>query len=166
MVSSLNKIISAPIWVFGDNVSTDEIIPGKRLGERDMRKLARFAFENTKDDFAGRAKPGDVIVAGRNFGCGSSREQAVLVLKVLGVNLILARSFGRIFFRNCVNNGILPLKIKAPLGNLLKDGDEIQIDFRTDMVTAGDVKAEFERPPEKLWNIWRAGGLIEYLKTL
>lgn len=166
MHSRMPETLEANVWVFGDNVSTDEIIPGKRLGERDIQKLAAFAFENLKENFRERVKPGDVIVSGRNFGCGSSREQAVLVIKALGIKIIIAESFGRIFFRNCINNGILPLTLNAPLKNKLNDGDEIQIDFKHSVVIAPNTKIEFKRPPELLWKIWEAGGLIEYLKKL
>ncbi|MEM3738273.1 MAG: 3-isopropylmalate dehydratase [Thermoplasmata archaeon] len=161
-----SEVLTATVWIFGDNVSTDEIIAGRRLAERDIQKLAKFAFENSKEEFGVRVKGGDVIVAGRNFGCGSSREQAVLVLKVLGINLILAESFGRIFFRNCVNNGILPLKLKASLKTKLKDGDAVLIDLKQNRITASGITTEFEKPPELLYRIWAAGGLIEYLKKL
>ncbi|MEM4294008.1 MAG: 3-isopropylmalate dehydratase, partial [Thermoplasmata archaeon] len=128
------EMLKARVWVFGDNISTDEIIPGKRLAEREIQKLAVFAFENLKESFWQSVREGDVIVSGRNFGCGSSREQAALVIKALGIKIILAESFGRIFFRNCVNNGILPLRLHRPLKDLLVDGDEIQINFKENLV--------------------------------
>lgn len=158
--------LKARVWVFGDNISTDQIIAGKRLGERDIKKLASFTFENIKKDFAFKAREGDIIVGGKNFGCGSSREQAVLVLKALNIKLIIAQSFGRIFQRNCINNGILPLKTRIALRSILKDLDTVEIDFENRQIRANNFETSFEEPAEFLYRIWKAGGLIEYLKHL
>lgn len=158
--------IKARVWVFGDNISTDQIIAGKRLSERDIEKLARYTFEGIKEDFAKKVQQGDVIVGGKNFGCGSSREQAVLVLKALKINLIVAQSFGRIFLRNCINNGILPLKTPNSLAKSLKDFDEVEIDFRERKIKGVNFEASFEEPPEFLYSVFLAGGLIAYLKNL
>jgi len=158
--------MKARVWVFGDNISTDQIIAGKRLSERDIEKLARYTFEGIKEDFAKKVQQGDVIVGGKNFGCGSSREQAVLVLKALNINLIVAQSFGRIFLRNCINNGILPLKTPTSLAKSLKDFDEVEIDFSERKIRGVNVEASFEEPPEFLYRVFLAGGLIEYLKNL
>jgi len=157
--------LSGYAWVFGDNVSTDEIIAGKRLAERNISRLAQFTFEHLKENFSSRINRGDLIVAGKNFGCGSSREQAVLVLKELGVRIIIARSFGRIFFRNCVNNGILPLRVNDDLNAHVQDNQQIKIDFKNNIIICGTHSTPFVRPPELFFNIWRAGGLINYLKS-
>ncbi|MGB9636604.1 MAG: 3-isopropylmalate dehydratase small subunit [Thermoplasmata archaeon] len=159
-----DEITTARVWVFGDNVSTDEIIAGKYLAERNIEKLASHTFENLKENFAREARAGDVIIAGKNFGSGSSREQAVLVFKVRGIKIIVAESYSRIFFRNCVNNGILPLKTQERLCEILKDRDIIQIDFSNQQIYTAKLCFGFEKPSDVLLKIWEAGGLIEYLK--
>ena len=100
------------VWKFGDNIDTDAIIPGKVSSSiYDPKRLAKHAFEGIRDEFSKEAREGDVIVAGRNFGCGSSREHAPLALKGAGVRMVVAESFARIFFRNAVNVGLLPARL-------------------------------------------------------
>ena len=99
------------VWKFGDNIDTDAIIPGRYLTIYDPRELASHAFEGTRDEFSKDAREGDIVVGGSNFGCGSSREHAPLALSGAGIHFIIAQSFARIFYRNAINVGLLPLKI-------------------------------------------------------
>jgi 3-isopropylmalate/(R)-2-methylmalate dehydratase small subunit len=152
------------VWKFGDNVDTDAIIPGRFLTIYDEKELAHHAFEGTRDDFAQLAKDGDVIVAGRNFGCGSSREHAPLALKGAGINVILAHSFARIFFRNAINVGLLPLV--CPHTEQIKDGNSIIIRERQGKVIVEGKEYAVEPVPEFMYNIVEAAGLVGYAKQL
>ena len=152
------------VWKFGDNIDTDAIIPGRFLTIYDEKELARHAFEGTRDDFAKLAKDGDVIVAGRNFGCGSSREHAPLALKGAGIRVILAQSFARIFFRNAINVGLLPL-VCADTGEI-KDGSSIIIEEREGKVVVEEKEYTIEPVPEFMYNIVEAAGLVGYAKQL
>jgi 3-isopropylmalate/(R)-2-methylmalate dehydratase small subunit len=107
----METILSGRIWKFGDNVNTDDITPSSYLTITDPNELAKCAMENLNPEFAGGVKKGDIIVAGRNFGCGSSREHAPVSLKAAGVSLVVAQSFARIFYRNAINLG---LRAKSP----------------------------------------------------
>lgn len=115
-------------WKFGDDVDTDVIIPGKYLVYNEPEELAKHAFENLRKDFAQKVKKGDLIVAGKNFGCGSSREHAVLALKGAGISAVIAKSFARIFFRNAINTGLMVVECAET--DRIEDGDEIEIDYR------------------------------------
>lgn len=157
-------ITSHRCWVYGDNVNTDVIFPGKYTYTLKTREeLARVALEDLDPTFAPNVKPNDVIVAGKNWGCGSSREQAVSALKYAGVRVIIAASFSRIYFRNCINQGILPI-VNAELGNLLKTGDEIQMDMEHRQIIAKG--QTFPIPPlsPSVQAILDAGGLVPMLQ--
>lgn len=152
------------VWKYGDNVNTDVIFPGKyTYSILDPEEMARHALEDLDPDFAQKVKPGDVIVAGRNFGCGSSREQAATCLKYAGVQAVVAKSFARIFFRNAINQGLPVLQSEEAVDSI-ENGDEIEID-----ITLGKVKTasgDFSFPPfsESVMGILEAGGLIPYTK--
>lgn len=152
------------VWKYGDNVNTDVIFPGKyTYSILDPEEMARHALEDLDPDFAQKVKPGDVIVAGRNFGCGSSREQAATCLKYAGVQTVVAKSFARIFFRNAINQGLPVLQSEEAVDSI-ENGDEIEID-----ITLGKVKTargDFSFPPfsESVMGILEAGGLIPYTK--
>jgi 3-isopropylmalate/(R)-2-methylmalate dehydratase small subunit len=153
-------------WVLGDNVSTDDIIPGRYLVKRGARELGKHALENLLPDFPSRVKRGDVLIAGRNFGCGSSREQAPLALKGVGVGAVIAESFARIFFRNAVNQG-LPVMICRGVRASFSTGEEVEYDLGKGVVrnlTRG-LELKAEPLPEFMLSILRAGGLIPYLKA-
>ena len=152
------------VWRFGDDVDTDAIIPGRFLTLYDPRELAKHAFEGTRDDFAGGARVGDLIVAGRNFGCGSSREHAPLALKGAGVRVIVAGSFARIFYRNAVNSGLLP--IVCPGAREIRDGQEGEVDLERGVLTIAGKRYELEPVPDFLREIVDAGGLVEYARGL
>ncbi|MCQ8893137.1 MAG: 3-isopropylmalate dehydratase small subunit [Methanolinea sp.] len=152
------------VWKFGDNIDTDAIIPGRYLVIYDPRTLAAHAFEGTRDEFAESAREGDIIVAGRNFGCGSSREHAPLALLGAGVRVVIARSFARIFYRNAINVGILPLVCRdAPS---IEDGSAIAVHLRDGYIESGGKKLPIEPVPAFLQEIIDAGGLVEYAKKL
>jgi 3-isopropylmalate/(R)-2-methylmalate dehydratase small subunit len=151
-------------WKFGDNVDTDAIIPGRYLVHNDPRVLASHAFEGTRDDFAGGVSPGDVIIAGRNFGCGSSREHAPLALLGAGVRYVVAESFARIFYRNAVNVGLLPLV--CPETGSIPDGEACRVDLETMQITCRDRSCAIDPVPGFMLRIVEAGGLIAYARDL
>ena len=152
-------------WKFGDDVNTDYIIAGKyKLSITDIDDLSRHAMEAIMPDFARRVRRGDFIVAGRNFGCGSSREQAPLVLKHLGVAAVIARSFARIFYRNSVNVG-LPV-VECEGAGEIQDGDILEVDLTGGYlrnITQGRLYRTRPLPPE-LMEILSEGGLVNYVK--
>jgi len=152
------------IWKFGDNIDTDAIIPGRFLTIYDEKELAKHAFEGIRDDFSRLAQEGDVIVAGRNFGCGSSREHAPLALKGAGVRVVLAKSFARIFFRNAINVGLLPLV--CPDTDQMKDGCEIAVREREGKIMVDGREYSVEPVPEFMYRIVEAAGLVGYAKEL
>jgi len=151
-------------WCFGDNISTDDIIPGRFFHLRgNIKELARHTFEDLRPDFSKSVRPGDIIVAGENFGIGSSREHAVHVLKVLGISAIIAKSFSRIFFRNAINIGI-PAIVANTSG--IDEGDKLEINLNKGTVfdITKNLKISFKPIPRFLIDILEAGGLIEYVK--
>jgi len=152
------------VWKFGDNIDTDAIIPGRFLTIFDEKELAKHAFEGIRDDFSRQAQEGDVIVAGRNFGCGSSREHAPLALKGAGVRVILAKSFARIFFRNAINVGLLPLV--SPDTDQMRDGSPIVVREREGKIVIDGREYSVEPVPEFMYRIVEAAGLVGYAKEL
>ncbi len=149
------------VWKFWDNVSTDEITPGRYNLTKDPQELAKIAFIEVRPEFSQNVKPGDVIVGGRNFGIGSSRESAALALKASGISGIIAKSFGRIFYRNCINLGI-PLLIGDT--DWLNDGDEIEVDWKRGIVRKGDEVRKFKPLDGFLFEIVESGGILEYVR--
>ncbi|MDK2983091.1 MAG: 3-isopropylmalate/(R)-2-methylmalate dehydratase small subunit [Thermococcaceae archaeon] len=149
------------VWKFGNNISTDEITPGRYNLTKDPQELAKIAFIEVRPEFSQNVKPGDLIVAGRNFGIGSSRESAALALKASGISGIIAKSFGRIFYRNCINLGI-PLLIGDT--EWLNDGDEIEVDWRSGIVRKDDESRRFEPLDDFLFAIVMEGGIINYVR--
>ncbi|MBO8173789.1 MAG: 3-isopropylmalate dehydratase small subunit [Thermococcus sp.] len=149
------------VWKFWDNVSTDEITPGRYNLTKDPQELAKIAFIEVRPEFSQNVKPRDVIVGGRNFGIGSSRESAALALKASGISGIIAKSFGRIFYRNCINLGI-PLLIGDT--DWLNDGDEIEVDWKRGIVRKGDEVRKFKPLDGFLFEIVENGGIIEYVR--
>lgn len=152
-------------WVYGDDVNTDVIFPGKytyTLTAPD--ELAAHALEDLDPAFAREVRPGDVIVAGRNWGCGSSREQAVTALKAAGIAAIIAASFSRIYFRNCINQGLLPI-VCPELHRLVRTGDQITLDRAAGQIIAGEGRV-FPIPPlsPSVQAILDAGGLLPMLQ--
>jgi len=152
-------------WVFGDDISTDDIIAGRYLVKHDPKELGAHAMENIDPEFSRKVEAGDVIVAGKNFGCGSSREQAPITLKAAGISAVIAESFARIFYRNAINQGLPVLTCKGIRGEF-KNGDSVEIDFRggtiQDITTGKTFR--FEPFPDFMMEILQAGGLVPYLK--
>lgn len=149
-------------WCFGDNINTDNIIPGRRNITTDIQVLARYAFEHVKPNFSEKVQPGDIIIAGQNFGCGSSREHAVLAIKGSGIKHIVAKSYASIFFRNCINNGVLPLKIIDIVP--MEDGESVKIDLETfNLIDKNGTSYSLQQLPPFLIDIVGEGGLVPYL---
>jgi len=154
-------------WVFGDNVSTDHIIPGRYNITTDPQELAKHVFEYARPEFAKNIRVGDVLITGGNFGCGSSREHAVIGLKECGVQVV-AKTYGWIFKRNCINNGLLPRQFEEPVDiTEIQDQDEAAIN--QDMNTLDDLTRKRSFPlrpvPKFLLEIQRSGSLIEYINA-
>ncbi|KXB06985.1 3-isopropylmalate dehydratase [candidate division MSBL1 archaeon SCGC-AAA382C18] len=155
----------AKVWVFGDDLSTDLIIPGRYLIDRAPEKLAQHAMEGADQSFAEEVEEGDVLVAGSNFGCGSSREHAPISLKAAGISGIVAESFARIFYRNAINQGI-PLLSCEGISDEFETGDEIEVDWKEGKIenkTSGKVFNTEPLPP-LLDEIVSSGGLLKYLE--
>lgn len=156
----------ARVWMFGNDVNTDQIVPGRYApymlkNEADLRK---YPFVEARPDFAPNVQPGDVIVAGRNFGCGSSREYAPLALKLVAIGAIIAPLFARIFFRNALNLGI-PC-FTADLTATLQDGQPITLDLEHGSITTSQgTTIELPPPPAFMREVWAAGGIVPYYRT-
>ncbi len=153
------------VWKYGDNVNTDVIFPGKFTYtiSHDPAELARHALEDLDPSFANGARAGDVIVAGRNWGNGSSREQAVTCLVAAGVHAVIAKSFARIYYRNAINNGLLVIACPQ-LVDLVESGDSIEIDMEAARIHLNNHALSFSSLPEQVRRILDAGGIIAYLQ--
>ncbi len=158
------SIIRGRVWKYGDNINTDVIFPGKYTYTiNDPKEMASHALEDLDARFSKEVKPNDIIVAGRNWGCGSSREQAVICLKESGVGAIIAKSFGRIHYRNCVNSA-LPALTCAEAVNAIKDGEVIEIDLEAGNIRCAAGTFKFPPLPEQVVDVLKAGGLIAYTR--
>lgn len=153
------------VFKYGDNVDTDVIIPARYLNIADPKELAAHAMEDIDADFVKKMQPGDIVVATRNFGCGSSREHAPLVLKENGVSCVIASSFARIFYRNAINIGLPILECEAA-ANAIADGDTVSVNFDTGMITNESKGESYQAAafPPFIQSIIRAGGLLKSLK--
>ena len=153
------------VFKYGDNVDTDVIIPARYLNIADPRELATHAMEDIDAEFVKKMQPGDIVVATRNFGCGSSREHAPLVLRENGVSCVIASSFARIFYRNAINIGLPILECEAA-ANGIEDGDMVSVDFDTGVIT-NETKGESYQAaafPPFIQSIIQAGGLLKSLR--
>lgn len=153
-------------WKYGDNVDTDVIIPARYLTTTDESELARHALEDLDPGFASSVSPGDVVVAGANFGCGSSREHAPVSLRGAGVGAVIARSFARIFFRNAINTG-LQILVCPEAVDAVADGDEVDVDASSGMIhdrTTG-LSFQAEPLPESVMGIVAVGGLVPWVRN-
>lgn len=151
-------------YKYGDNVDTDVIIPARYLAIQDRKELAEHAMEDIDADFVKKIKKGDLVVAGKNFGCGSSREHAPLVLKESGVSCVIAQTFARIFFRNAINIG-LPIIECEEAAKAIADGDTVEVDFDSGKITDVTTGQTFTGQPfpEFMQKIIISGGLINYI---
>jgi 3-isopropylmalate/(R)-2-methylmalate dehydratase small subunit len=155
--------ISGRVWKYGDDVNTDVIFPGKyTYSISDRKEMAKHALEDLDPSFVANVQPGDIIVAGKNWGCGSSREQAVTCLKESGVGAIVARSFARIYYRNSINEALPIVACDAVDG--VETGEEITIDFVAGRVTTPRGEYAFPPLPPEVMEIIEAGGLISYVQ--
>ena len=152
------------VWKFGDDIDTDAIIPGRFLTIYDPAELAKHVFEGTRDEFAVEVREGDIVVAGRNFGCGSSREHAPLALLGAGVKIVVAKSFARIFYRNAINTGLLPLV--CPETDAIQDGEVISVDIEGGYIEVNGRRLPIEPVPDFMKRIVEAGGLVAYARNL
>ena len=157
--------VKGKIFKYGDNVDTDVIIPARYLNIMDRKELSSHAMEDIDASFAKSVQPGDIIVGGENFGCGSSREHAPIVLKESGISVVIAKSFSRIFYRNAINIG-LPIMECAEACDNINAGDEVTVDFNTGVIRNVTTDKEFRAAPfpEFVQEIIKAGGLLKSIK--
>lgn len=150
------------IWLLGDDIDTDIILPTEYLAFQTIEEMKPYAFSPLRPELAGEIQPGDIIAAGWNFGCGSSREQAPEVVKALGVRVIIAKSYARIFYRNAVNNGLLLVEQKD-FADRVHEGDEAVVTEDGKIRCAGK-EFDFQPLPKRLMDIIEAGGLVKAMR--
>lgn len=158
--------IKGKAWVYKDNVDTDVIIPARYLNTSDPKELASYCMEDIDKNFAKEVQPGDVIVAGENFGCGSSREHAPIAIKASGVSVVIAKSFARIFFRNAINIGLIILK-NDKLPDEVNKGDEIEVDVENGIIKNLSNGKEYTTTAYtgSIKELIDIGGLVNYTKA-
>ena len=156
--------MTGKVWVLGDDIDTDIIIPTEYLALKTIEDMKKYGFSPLRPELADQIKPGDLIVAGKNFGCGSSREQAPEIIKALGIQCVIAKSFARIFFRNSINNGLLLIE-QPTLYDDIKEGDTISV-VMNEHVDYNGKTYPIAALPENLMDIIRAGGLVKALRKL
>ncbi len=158
-------VVNGTVFKYGDNLDTDVIIPARYLNIADVKELSSHAMEDIDTEFVKKVQPGDIVVATRNFGCGSSREHAPLVLRENQVSCVIATSFARIFYRNAINIGLPILECEAA-ANAIQAGDQVSVDFDTGVITnetRGETYQAAAFPPF-IQSIIKAGGLLKSLK--
>lgn len=153
-------------WIYSDNVDTDVIIPARYLNTKDEKELASHCMEDIDKNFSKCVKAGDIIVAGENFGCGSSREHAPIAIKASGIKAVIAKSFARIFFRNAINIGLLIIE-NSEIQADIEESDEIQINLEEGKIINKTKGKSYSFPPypKEIQNLIASGGLVEYTKT-
>ncbi len=158
-------IIRGRTWKFGNDVDTDQIIPARYLNTSDPQELARHVMEDAEKDFPSKVKEGDIIVAGKNFGCGSSREHAPIAIKAAGIQAVIAESFARIFFRNAFNIG-LPIFESKEASLDIKEGDVVEIDAQNGIIRNITKGVEYRAKPIPpfMQELIKAGGLINWTR--
>ena len=161
----MNTLFVGNCWKYDDNVDTDVIIPARYLNTSDAKELASHCLEDIDTSFAKNVKHGDIIIAGENFGCGSSREHAPIAIKASGVSVVIAKSFARIFFRNAINIG-LPILENKEVANDAQKGDEISVDLNNGTIKNITKNKEYvcEKYPKEIQDLIAQGGLINYTK--
>jgi len=157
--------LEGKIWKFGSDVDTDAIIPARYLNQSDPRELAKHAMEDERPEFPQQVRGGDILLAEKNFGCGSSREHAPLALKAVGISCIIAKSFARIFYRNGLNLG-LPLLESSEAYETIREGDRVRVNLTTgEIFDLTQKKKFFAKPiPAFMQELIRDGGLIRHLR--
>ena len=151
-------------WKFGDNIDTDVIIAARYLNTSEPALLAKHVMEDADPSFSSKVSKGDIIVAGENFGCGSSREHAPIAIKAAGVDIVIAKSFARIFYRNAFNTGLLILECKD--NDKIAEGDKLEVSLDNGSIKnlSKNEEYKFEAMPEFMQELVKAGGLINYAK--
>jgi len=152
------------VWVLGDDIDTDIIIPTEYLALKTIDDMKQYGFSPLRPELAAQIQEGDIIVAGKNFGCGSSREQAPEIIKALGIQCVIARSFARIFFRNSINNGLLLIE-QPDLYDVMKEGEAITVTVNQDIDYQGK-QYPIASLPDNLVEIIQAGGLVKAMRKL
>ena len=160
----MNEKFSGKVWVLGDDIDTDIIIPTEYLALKTVEDMKPYAFSPLRPELAGQIKPGDIIVAGKNFCCGSSREQAPEVIKALGIKCVIAKSYARIFFRNSINNGLLLIE-NEDLHDEVTEGDTIDVEVNA-QITHNGKAYPIASLPDNLVDILNAGGLVKAMRKL
>jgi 3-isopropylmalate/(R)-2-methylmalate dehydratase small subunit len=160
----MESVIQGRIYKFGDNINSDIIIPGRYLIYIDRERLGQHAFEMLGEGFPDKLRSFDILVAGRNFGCGSAREQAATAIQGLGIKAVVAASFARTFYRNAINDG-LPIVESPALYEAVQEGDEIRIDLEAGTIVHSGKEFVFPKMPESVRRILELGGLAAYLKS-
>ena len=160
----MESIIQGRVFKFGDNINSDVIIPGRYLIYIDKERLGQHAFEMLGEGFGAKLRSFDILVAGRNFGCGSAREQAATAIQGLGIKAVVACSFARTFYRNAINDG-LPIVECPALYPAVAEGDAIQIDLGAGKIHHAGREHMFPKMPDSVRRILELGGLAEYLKA-
>lgn len=157
--------VRGKVFKYGDNIDTDAIIPARYLYQTDPKVLAKHCMEDITPSFSHQVKPGDIIVAKKNFGCGSSREHAPIAIKASGISCVIASSFARIFYRNAINIGLSILECENAAKNIAW-GDEVEIDIGLGHIRNLSRKKEYQSQPfpEFMMEIINAGGLMNYIK--
>ena len=150
------------VWTLGDDIDTDIIIPTEYLALKTIEEMKQYGFSPLRPELAAQIRPGDILVAGKNFGCGSSREQAPEGIKALGIRCVIAKSFARIFFRNAINNGLLLIE-QPDLYDDMKEGDTIAVTVNQDVDYQGK-RYPIASLPENLVQIINAGGLVKAMR--
>lgn len=160
------KAARGTVFRYGDNVDTDVIIPARYLNTTDAKELAKHCMEDIDKDFADKVKEGDIIVADKNFGCGSSREHAPLAIKTSGVSCVIAKSFARIFYRNSINIGLAIIECEEA-ADAIKAGDTVNVDFDTGVITDETTGQSFKGQafPPFMQKIIDSEGLINYINS-
>ena len=156
------EAFTGKVWVLGDDIDTDIIIPTEYLALKTIDDMKQYGFSPLRPELAAQIKPGDIIVAGKNFGCGSSREQAPSVLKALGVQAVVAKSFARIFYRNAINIG-LPVIVCKDLPDAVSTGDEMDLSLTEGVAKANGKTYSCTKLPAYMQQILSQGGLIASL---
>lgn len=158
------SVIKGRVWKYGDNINTDVIFPGKyTYTVSDPKEMPQYALEDLDPNFASGMQPGDIIVAGTNWGCGSSREQAVVCLSEASLGAVIAKSYARIYYRNCLNNA-LPAIVSPEAVAAIENGETIEIDLAAGEIRCAAGTFNFPPLPEAVMEIFNAGGLIEYTR--
>ena len=156
--------MTGKVWILGDDIDTDIIIPTEYLAMKTIDDMKQYAFSPLRPELAGQIQKGDIIVAGKNFGCGSSREQAPEIIKALGIQCVIAKSFARIFFRNAINNGLLLIE-QPDLYDDIKEGDTITVHMNKHVDYNGK-EYPIASLPENLMRIIQDGGLVGAMRKL